>query len=527
MCEKGVKNEQNENDYQDWSDIIENKGRNLGNKVFIQSLDQGKQITFGEMNEYCNRVAGFLRDRQIKSGDKVTLIGKNTIETLIIYFGVLKYGAIVNPVFFEESEDNLYRLINMVRPRLIFYDIGLRLDTARYTSCEWIRFSEYEAKEAESNSFFQQLKMHDPVFEGCIAGKEDIGVILYTSGTTEVPKGIHISREGLFYMVDEISDRTGMTETDRVLEYRAYNWASVQLLTILSSMFKGATLFLAKRFSRNKFPDWLKKYSITISSGVPAVINMLINEPVPLHKGEVPWLKYITSSSAPLTVESHLKFEEIYGIPINQMMGMSEAGWMAGNPPQKRKIGSVGLPLKHKEISFLNEQGKQCMPGEKGEMIVKGKAMGLCYSKEDGTIERFPEEGFATGDLGYMDEDGYIYITGRKKDLIIRGGINISPMEITSRILEHPAIREAATIGVPDKIYGEEVVCFVVAKQGCTVDEREVICHCENSLPQFKTPKRVFVIHEIPKTQRGKVSKADMLRLYETQTGKVRVARNI
>jgi acyl-coenzyme A synthetase/AMP-(fatty) acid ligase len=207
----------------------------------------------------------------------------------------------------------------------------------------------------------------------------------------------------------------------------------------------------------------------------------------------------------------------MYGIPIRQMMGMSEAGWMAGNPPGMRRIGSVGLPLKHKEIRFLNEQGRECMPGEVGEMIVKGKAMGLCYSKEDGTIEKFPEEGFPTGDLGYMDEDGYIYITGRKKDLIIRGGINISPMEITSRIMEHPAIFEAATVGVPDRIYGEEVVSFVVIKEGLQTCAADIISYCSKTLPDFKIPKKIIFVPALPRNQRGKVAKNDLLKLFEQE----------
>jgi acyl-coenzyme A synthetase/AMP-(fatty) acid ligase len=511
-----VKAKRKEDGYKDWSVIIEEHGRNLAGKVFIESLDQGKRITYGRMNEYCNRVAGFLREKRVKVDDRVTLIGKNSLETMIIYYGILKYGAVVNPIFFEESEENLYRIINMVKPKFIFYDSDLRLDTGRYT-CEWMRFSD-DKERAPQDDFFQLLTKYGTAFAGPAAGRKDVALIVYTSGTMTLPKGIHISREGLFYMVDEIADRTGITQADRILEYRAYNWASAQLLTILSTMLKGATLFLAKKFSRSRFPDWLKKHEITISSGVPAVINMLINEPVPLHKDDLPSLKFITSSSAPLSVESHLKFEELYGIPIQQMMGMSEAGWMAGNPSGRRKIGSVGLPLKHKEIRFLNEQGKACRAGEVGEMIVRGKAMGLCYSKEDGTIQKFPKEGFPTGDLGYTDEDGYVYITGRKKDLIIRGGINISPMEITARIMEHPAISEAATVGVPDRIYGEEVVSFVVTKEGFQACADDIISHCNKTLPDFKIPKKVIFIRALPRNQRGKVAKSDLLKLFEQET---------
>lgn len=509
-----MEKENDQDVYRDWTEIIEWNAKNLPTKIYIESLDQGRHATFAEMNAHCNRMSAFLKNKKIAAGDKISLIGKNSIETLAIYFAILKYGAIVNPIFFEESQSNLYSIINMVGPKIVFFDEDLDLDTTRCGSADWIKFSEHGTGPG-GDSFFSTLDKYPDEFHGESVNREDVCVIVFTSGTTETPKGIHVTRQGLFYMTDEIADRTGMTKEDKVLEYRAYNWASVQLLTVLASMLRGATLCLAKKFSRRHFPDWLKKHDITISSGVPAVINMLINEPVALQRHEIPGLKYITSSSAPLSVESHQRFEELYKIPIQQMMGMSEAGWMAGNPPDRRKIGSVGLPMKHKEIRFLNEQGVECAAGEIGEMVVGGRSMGSCYIKDGGEMEWFSRQGFLTGDLGYKDEEGYIYITGRKKDLIIRGGINISPMEITSRIMEYPGVQDATTVGVPDAIYGEEVACFVVPKTESAIGGEEIINHCRKSLPDFKVPKKIFFLLSLPRNQRGKVVKNELLKLFD------------
>ncbi|OPY77818.1 MAG: putative sulfoacetate--CoA ligase [Syntrophorhabdus sp. PtaU1.Bin153] len=503
--------QQQQDIYTNWNSIIENHAKDQPDKVFIESLDQGKRITFREMNEWCGRVANFLKARKLTPDDKVTLIGKNSIESMIIYFGTLKYGAILNPIFAEESEENIYRIVNLAQTSLVLYDSDLHLDKGKRPSADWISFSEFYGNEAAEGQLWELVKDQPVAFDSHLGDANDVGLIVYTSGTTELPKGILIPRDGLFCMVDEISDRMGITKKDRVLEYRAYNWLSSTLLTILTSMMRGNTLFLGKKFSRSRFPDWLKRYDITVSSGVPAVFSMLVNEPVPLTRSEVPSLRFMTSSSAPLPVETHLKFEGMYGIPINQAMGMSEAGWMVGNPPAKRKVGSVGLPLKHKEVFFVNENGEKCKPGEVGEMTVRGRAMGMCYLKGDGSVDMFPKDGFATGDLGFMDDEGYVHITGRKKDLIIRGGINISPMEITSRLLEHPAVAEAATIGAADKIYGEEVVSFVVRKNGMPVDESDIIRHCKETLPDFKVPKRIIFVPEIPKGERGKVAKKDLL----------------
>ena len=502
--------------YADWHSIMENHAKNNPDKIFLESIDQGKHITFSEMNEWCNRLANFLKLKKLTSHDKVTLVGSNSIESMIIYFGTLKYGAILNPIFAEESEENIYRIVNLAQTSLILYDEKLNLDKKKRPSAEWISFSEFFGNDAAGSELRELIKNQPATFDDHQGNGDDVGVMVYTSGTTELPKGILIPRDGLFCMVDEISDRTGITGKDRVLEYRAYNWLSSTLLTILTSMMKGNTLYLAKKFSRTRFADWLKKYDITVSSGVPAVFSMLVNDPVGLSKSEIPSLRYMTSSSAPLPLETHLKFEEMYGIPINQMMGMSEAGWMVGNPPGKRKLGSVGPALKHKEVFFLREDGGRCEAGEVGEMMIKGRAMGMCYVGGDGAKVMFPKDGFATGDLGFMDEDGYVHITGRKKDLIIRGGINISPLEITSRLLEHPAVAEAATVGAPDKIYGEEVVSFVVKKDGVAVDEKEILHHCRETLPDFKVPKRILFVPAIPKGQRGKVAKKDLMEILES-----------
>jgi acyl-coenzyme A synthetase/AMP-(fatty) acid ligase len=508
---------QEESFYINWHTIIQHHAAHQPAKVFIESIDQDKRITFGEIKEWCGRIANFLKTMKITEKDKVTLIGNNSIETMIIYFGVLYYGAILNPIFSEESEENIYRIANLVQTPLILYDKALSHGAEKRVSARWISYSAFFENTAKDDSLSALLKGQPTKFEDHQGDKNDMAEIVYTSGTTELPKGIVISREALFFMVDEISDRTGITEKDRVLEYRAYNWLSSQLLMILTSMMKGCTIYLGKKFSRTKFPGWLKKYDITVSSGVPAVFSMLVNQPVPLTKSDVPSLRYMTSSSAPLPVEIHLKFEEMYGISINQMMGMSEAGWIVGNSPAKRKIGSVGFPLKHKEIFFRSEDGKRCKPGETGEMVVKGRAMGSCYLRGDGTLDSFPKNGFATGDLGFMDEEGYVHITGRKKDLIIRGGINISPMEITSRILEYQGVSEVATIGVPDKIYGEEVVCFVVKQSGSGISADEIISHCKKTLPDFKVPKKIIFMDVLPRNQRAKVAKNDLLKLYEQE----------
>jgi acyl-coenzyme A synthetase/AMP-(fatty) acid ligase len=489
--------------YENFHRILVHKAKHFGSKEYTVSVDQGKSITFDQMNTYCNKVANFLQKKGIKKDDKISLIEKNSIETMIIFLGVLKYGAIINPINSEESKENIYSIIKRVNPKIVIYD--KQIDPCHLPA----PFSEIEFIKKEE--VFSLIETCDSAFQRHHGSKDDIAEIVFTSGTTESPKGIVISREGLFYMVNEVIEKLGITEKDRILEYRAYNWASAQLLSILSSMVAGATLILAQKFSRTRFPNWVKEHDVTISSGVPTVFNILVSDPVTLHKRDVNKLKFMTSSSAPLSIEKQHAFERTYGIPINQMAGMSEAGWMIGNPPDKRKIGSVGTPFRFKTIEIVNKQGQRCKTGEEGEIVVKGKSMGLGYLMEGGGIELFPDEGFHSGDLGYMDSDGYVYITGRKKDLIIRGGVNISPAEITDRIMDHPCVKEAVTIGVVDRIYGEDIASFIVPEKGSKINEQDILSYCKEKLPDFKLPKIIRFLEEIPKTRNEKVSRQALL----------------
>lgn len=500
--------------YRDMHSIILEKAERLGEKNYIISVDQGKEMTFSQINHFSNKVANFLKEKGFKNDDRVSLIGNNSIEIMIIFFGVLRYGAIISPLNVEESEENIYRMIKRVRPKLILYDKGLSFDSSS-TADSWIPFSDFDGEEQPAGSFFSLIEHCDSDFRTPVGNRDDIAEIIFTSGTEKNPKGVVYSREGLFYIAEEVIDKIGMTEEDKILEYRAYSWASPQTLSIFPTMHSGATLVFPKKFSRSRFPIWLKENNVTISAGVPTVINMLVNEPVDLHQRDVPALKFMTSSSAPLSAEMHHAFEKIYGISINQMGGQTECGWMFGNPPDKRKEGSVGTTLKYKDMRIVDDHGRECRAGEVGELMIRGKSVGIGYLNESGGVAGFPREGIPTGDLGYKDSDGYVFLTGRKKDLIIRGGINISPQEITDRLMEHPLVKEAVTFGIPDRIYGEEVASLIVPKPGSRITDQGIQTHCKETLPDFKIPKEITFVEEIPKTKRGKVAKDALISIFE------------
>lgn len=490
-------------------------GLEFPEKIYLHSVDQGKVLTFGQLERFCARISAHFTELGLGRGDRISVIGKNSVETLLIFLATIYHGAVVNPINVDESRANVYKILGLVKPRLILHDAEVALESARLPGRACRSFRSFEAQ-AGDDDFFAALPPEAPELAPKTRDTEDLAEILFTSGTTSTPKGVCIARGPLHAMAWEVAEKMGIAGEDVLLEYRNYNWASAQLLTILSSVLKGCTLVLARKFSRTRFPTWLAECGVTIAAGVPTVINILAKEPVSVASGKLGKMRFMTSSSAPLSVASQLEFERIYGIPIVQAMGMSEAGFMLGNPFEGRKTGSAGTPCRYKEVYFVRPDGTRCATGEEGEMVVRGYSMGIGYLREDGNIDPFPVDGFRTGDLGYMDEDGFLYVTGRVKDLIIRGGVNIAPLEITARLMEHPMIKEAATIGVPDPIYGEEVASFVVPKDGCALGDAEVIAHCRSTLPDFKVPKSVHLLREIPKTDRGKISKNHLLEVFRT-----------
>ena len=512
--------------YQNIHTVLSKRAQYHPEKTYIISPDQGKSITFGQTRSWCNRVDNFLTEQGVTVDDKIAIIGENSIETLLIYFGILNYGAIVAPINVEESTENIYRLLNLTKPKVVFYGKELPFDRKRCPGALWIPYSYSGIEDSEENEFFNWLKDCSPVFQSPRQSEDDPATLVFTSGTMAIPKSVIQTRESIYYMAVDIIDRLKITDQDIILDYRAYNWDSSQVISILPSLIVGATLVYGKRFSRTRFVSWLKDYGVTICIGVPTVINFLLGQEVSLHKRDVPSLRFMTSSSAPLLVKNLLRFEEKYGIPINQLAGSSEANLIGINDPEllnqpeKRRIGSIGKAPRYKEVLILDEQDKRLGSGEEGEIVVKGKSVGLGYLGEDGKISKFPQEGFHTGDLGYIDSNGYIYITGRKKNLIIRGGVNISPMEITNRLMENPAVHEAVTIGVPDEVYGEEVASFIVPKEGYQISQEEIINHCKKNLPDFKLPKIIFIIEKFPKGPTGKVTKAGLLEIWEEKRRK-------
>jgi acyl-coenzyme A synthetase/AMP-(fatty) acid ligase len=228
-------------------------------------------------------------------------------------------------------------------------------------------------------------------------------------------------------------------------------------------------------------------------------------------------LRFVISSSAPLLSEDWRRFEQHFGIPIAQSYGCSEIGWIATNPGADRHLGTVGKPAGYHKLAIVNDRGQPLPVGEAGHVEVGGFPDNeYRYFADEGTIKVHSRGRLRTGDIGFLDADGHLHITGREKDLIIRGGINISPLEIDSILLQWPEVIEVATVGVPDHTYGEEVVSFVVARPGVNIDIDDLLRYCGTVLPASKAPKQIVLSNHLPKTARGKLDRRALAEQWTT-----------
>ena len=502
--------------------MLEANHRRFPDKQFVQSIDQGKSIAHGEAFRLCNRIAGFLDDRGIQANDRVVLLGGNSLEFVLAYLGVLRHGATICTVNVEMNEARLAEIVDALHPRLVLWEDGWGVEElAAKAPGEWMALGDWRpdgSTDGGTGLFAAAAQRADTDPVAPVGGEDDIAIIFYTSGTSATAKGVIIDYGCAFYNTEAFSEALDFRGDERILEYRSFTWYSAQLMGMWQSMLHGATLIMARKFSQSRYFDWIKEYDISIAVGIPTVINMLLSRPVDIHARDLPQLRFMTSSSAPLLAHQWETFERDYGIRIAQCYGSSEGGWTTGSSGETRRIGTVGRPLRHQELRIVGADGAPVAPGDIGEIELGGGMQQYYgYLRDDGTIERFNKGRFRTGDLGCLDDDGYLRITGRAKDMIIRGGVNISPAEIENIMAGHPEIAESVAIGVADEIYGEEVVSYVVVMAGKSLTREDILDHCEGKLPAFRTPKEIVFIDAIPKNHNGKIDRNALVKLWQSR----------
>ena len=475
-------------------------------KPYVISADDGRRVSYSALRHNVAQFATFLQQRGLKPNDRIALLANNSIEHLVCYLGVMAAGATICTVHVEMNRNQLGNIFDRLKPRLVLYQDGLGLDDlVESAEVPSLRLSRWDRP--EPGSLFDELARCAPGEAQHPAGPDDDAVILFTSGTSATPKGVILDYREFLLNIGPLAEGFGITADDRLYDFRPFSWNSAQTLGGLAVLHSGATLVLSEKFSASRFFQHMRDHDVTIATGNPTTINILLNSAQTARHGDVPKLRFITSSSAPLLLEDWKRFERQFGIPIAQGCGASEVSWIAAIPGEQRRLGKVGRPFRYHDLAIVDADGGRLPPGEIGYVELGGLGdHAYRYLGDDGGIKTHSRGRFRTGDLGSLDADGFLTLSGREKELIIRGGAKISPLEINSFLMQHVDVIEAATVGVPDSIYGEEVVSYVVTRPGASVDAASLLRYCA-TLPAFKAPKRILLSDSLPKTERGKLDR--------------------
>ncbi len=492
-------------------------------KVFL--FYSNLEVTYRQLEERTNALARGLAGFKIKRGDPVALLLPNIPEFLYAFFALAKLGAVAVPINTNLKAAEIGYILRdsgargLVATRFLFESLlGVRESLPDLSEVFLVAEGIGGLRWKNPVRSFTALLSHrgNPFEEE--ARPQDTAALIYTSGTTGKPKGVILTHQNYLVDTEMFVRAIKMTEADRFACILPLFHVNGQVVTTLSPLFAGAAVILLEKFSPKDFLPAVAQYRATSFSAVPTVYAILLSRFNP-GEHDLSSLRYCICGGAPMPVEVFEKFEKSFNATILEGYGLSEGTCVSSvNPVEgRRKVGSIGLPLEGQEMRVVDDSGQEVAAGEVGEIVIRGpNVMRGYHNNPEATAEALRNGWLHSGDLGMKDQDGYFYVVGRKKEMIIRGGENIYPKEIEEILYCHPAILEAAVIGKPDPIWGEEVVAFIVLKEGAALSEAQVIDYCRESLADFKAPRRVFFEKSLPKTATGKIQK---VRLREERFG--------
>ena len=471
-----------------------------------------RRLTYRELEATAGVVAGLLRGAGIAAGDRVVLMSPTVPEFGVGYLGILTAGATVvplNPLF--KAEEVRYVLEDSGAAAMVGLEASLPLLRAARAGlgrgCPILSLDGPAGGEAGDMSFSEAAPAGLPV-SAAAAAAEQVAVCLYTSGTTGRPKGALLSHANLIANVQSFRTVLHVSEEDVFLAalplFHAYG-ATVLFLEPLSM---GATIVVEPRFVPEAVLRALVQHRVTLFAGVPSMYAVLAAGPRPA--GDISSLRLCISGGAPLPVAVAEAFEAKYGVPIYEGYGPTEcAPVLTVNPPfGTRKLGSVGPPIPQVELRIVDDHGNTLPPGEVGEIVARGPNVMQGYLNRPAETAAVLRDGwYHTGDLGRVDEDGYYYIVDRKTDLILVGGLNVYPREVELVLTGHPAVAEAAVVGVPDAIRGEAPKAFVILRNGECVAPQDLLQWCRQRLANYKVPRSIALVEDLPRTVTGKILK--------------------
>ena len=478
-------------------------------KMFLWRPD-GSALSYADLVELSGRLANALKSLGVKPGDRVAAQVEKSAEALLVYLAALRAGAVYLPLNSAYTASEIRYFLGDAEPTLFI----CRPESAAEMQVVATEAGVPRVETLGSNgegSLMEAARAQPPAFEDVERTRDDLAAILYTSGTTGRSKGAMLSHGNLASNAEVLRDNWRFTPEDRLLHALPIFHTHGLFVATNVTLMTGSSLIFLPTFNANEIVRLLPQ--ATVMMGVPTFYTRLLARD-DFGRDLVAHIRLFVSGSAPLSAETHKEFGERTGHAILERYGMTETNMNTSNPYDGDRIpGAVGLPLPGVEIRIADPQTGQAVPdGEVGVIEIRGPNVFKGYWRmPEKTREEFREDGFfISGDLGRIDDRGYIWIVGRAKDLIISGGFNVYPAEVEAAIEALPGVTECAVIGVPHADFGEGVVAVVTPKPGAILEEKTILAALANELAKFKQPKRVFIATELPRNAMGKVQKKDL-----------------
>jgi acyl-CoA synthetase (AMP-forming)/AMP-acid ligase II/aryl carrier-like protein len=491
-------------------DLIDRMALSQSDLPYLICPESGRALTFKKLQHHAQNSCVSFEQSGLKQGDKIALLMDNSLSAAVLFLSVMYGGFVAVPLNVRAGASQLSYMLEHSDAKIVIVEekyrelLGETMEDVRGK----IKSVSLDTYELAHESTEQTLMDRPPVLRN-----DDPVLLMYSSGTTGQPKGaVHTHKSILAHGRNSILAHK-LTSKDRSLLVLPLYHINAECVTLIPTLMSGGSVVIPHGFRVGQFWDWLDDYGCTWSAVVPTIIGQLLDWKDPKADSRATCferIRFLRSSSAPLSPALHREFLDKFKLPLIQAMGSSEGGNVFSNPvpPGVNKIGSPGLPWGF-DIRIIGREDEDLPAGEPGELLIRGEGMMQGYYKDPaGTAAALDADRWLhTGDLAYQDEDGYVFVVGRSKELIIKGGMNIAPKQIDEVLESHPAVLEAAAVGAPDRYVGEEVVAFAVLRDNARCDERELLSFCEGRLGHFKTPARIHFVRDLPKGPSGKVQR--------------------
>jgi long-chain acyl-CoA synthetase len=474
-------------------------------------IDGDRKVSYCEFNEDANRIASALVSLGIQPGEHVALCAPNSYPWLAFYFGAIKAGAVAVTFSHLLLKEELTRALADSQPKILFTvdekleHLGDRRERP---------YPELVVCDHGDISYLRLAEKGSPDFRAVDRDRHDTAAILYTGGTTGIPKGAMLSHENIQTSVFNVAHYERSSPKDLALCFLPLNHVFAQIHIVGATVFSGGGLVIQPAFNLEEALAAIDRHGVTKFLAVPTIYIRLLR--LPDLRERIPSVRYSFSAAASMAAEVVREWKARTGLDIHESYGMTESASMVTfNHYYRHVIGSVGTPVSLVEVQIRDGEGNELERGQPGEICIRGPNITKGYlNNPEETKSAFWGDWFRSGDVGVLDEDGYLYVVDRLKDMIITGGENVYPREVEELLYTRPEVLECALVGLPDQEYGERVTAFIVQREGHQVDPAALKDFLKARLANFKVPKEFIVVDELPKSSTGKLLKREIRNLF-------------